>query len=148
MRYTAIKGALDYANKVVFLSKKFKPDFNLIGISPPMSKLEYIGNPSTYKASKEIPPKEKIILMVGRFESLKNQDMVINIWKKIAHNYPDWNLYLAGDGDKLTIAECVQAIVTKLNSWVNVILKNTMKRQAYFAWQATMKAGQWSSLKQ
>ena len=101
MRYAAIKGALDYANKAVFLSKKFKPDFNLIGISPNMSKFEYIGNPSTYKATTEIPPKEKIILMVGRFVSLKNQDIVINIWKKIAHNYPDWNLYLAGDGDKI-----------------------------------------------
>jgi glycosyltransferase involved in cell wall biosynthesis len=46
--------------------------------------------------------KEKIILYVGRFSRLtqsKRQDVLIEVFKKLYKNYPDWKLILAGGAE-------------------------------------------------
>ena len=49
--------------------------------------------------NKNMQKKDKIILSVGRFEpylNVKKQDVLINTFKKISHDLPDWKLVLVG----------------------------------------------------
>ena len=43
--------------------------------------------------------KEKRIIAVGRSSKQKQLDVLIKIWAKIAHKYPDWTLVTYGNGN-------------------------------------------------
>jgi glycosyltransferase involved in cell wall biosynthesis len=62
-------------------------------------------NPLTYSPVKTIPPKDKIILAVGRFNAwhCKGFDLLIKAWGKIASENSDWKLYIAGTGNTESI---------------------------------------------
>jgi glycosyltransferase involved in cell wall biosynthesis len=62
-------------------------------------------NPLTYSPVKTIPPKDKIILAVGRFNDwhYKGFDLLIKAWGKIASANSDWKLYIAGTGNTESI---------------------------------------------
>lgn len=57
-------------------------------------------NPLTFETTKELPLKDKIILSAGRLSSwhVKGFDLLIEAWSKIAHEFPEWKLQIAGDG--------------------------------------------------
>ncbi len=62
------------------------------------SRIQVIPNPLMLKKPLEVPPKENLILNVGRLEKSKDQETVIRAFAKLAQAYPDWNLKIIGDG--------------------------------------------------
>jgi glycosyltransferase involved in cell wall biosynthesis len=52
-----------------------------------------------------LPPKEKIVLWVGRMVAIKNICDVITSFEIATRNFPDWKLILIGDGPERLIAE-------------------------------------------
>ncbi len=58
-----------------------------------------ISNPSTFLPLREVPPKKKQLLYVGRLEAEhKAAWRLIPIWKRLCHRHPDWELIIVGDG--------------------------------------------------
>lgn len=64
-------------------------------------------NPLTFTPLKEVPQKEKIILAAGRLGvwHYKGFDLLLKAWGKIAKNYPDWKLQIAGTGKESDIEQ-------------------------------------------
>ncbi len=63
-------------------------------ISNPVTSADAYANPSGHEQGK------KILLSVGRLAYQKNYGVLIDAFSKIAPNFPDWNLHIAGDGDE------------------------------------------------
>lgn len=83
----------------VLLSESFKRSFVQIAKIKDEKKLYSIGNPIGQIATKYNVKKKKQILFVGRMEfSPKRPDRIIKIWEKVWRKFPDWSLYMLGDG--------------------------------------------------
>jgi glycosyltransferase involved in cell wall biosynthesis len=82
-----------FREELFFLVPKAK-EFN--------SKIEAISNPFvTPEALVENKDKENIILYVGRLEqNQKRVDLLMEIWKKLHQEIPDWNFWVVGEGDQ------------------------------------------------
>ena len=53
-----------------------------------------------------IDKKEKEVVFVGRFDMIsKRIDRIINVWRLIENDFPDWTLRLVGDGKDRSIVE-------------------------------------------
>lgn len=102
----AYRKIYELSDKVVLLSKGFIPDFlKLIGHESDIDcKLEAISNPATY-APEDIDLREaksNCFLVVSRMgDSPKRLLRVIDTWKKIQDELPDWKIIFVGDGDNL-----------------------------------------------
>lgn len=94
----SVELALKWSDAIIYLSDRYITDLELLGINVNNLKFHYIGNPTPYKPLTCFPVKEKIVVFVGRMVPLKNPHIIINIWNKIAKDYPDWKLYFIGDG--------------------------------------------------
>ena len=59
-------------------------------------------NPSTFHVAEEVPEKKKVLLAAGRVSNwhYKGFDLLIQAWGKIAQEFPEWRLQIAGDGPK------------------------------------------------
>lgn len=68
----------------------------------PNENMVVLPNPLTFEPVKEIPHKEKIILATGRLDvwNVKGFDNLIRAWGRIANQYPEWKLIIAGEGHK------------------------------------------------
>lgn len=66
----------------------------------PKKNMTVLPNPLTFEPVKEVPRKEKIVLATGRLEvwKIKGFDNLIRAWGRIAKQYPDWKLIIAGTG--------------------------------------------------
>jgi glycosyltransferase involved in cell wall biosynthesis len=53
----------------------------------------------------EIPPKQKLVVWVGRMVQIKNICDVIAAFDIATKNFPDWTLALVGDGPERSVAE-------------------------------------------
>ena len=62
-------------------------------------------NPLAFDIPKEVPPKKKIVLAVGRVDAwhVKGFDVLIKAWNLIGHKYPDWELQIVGPGEKKNV---------------------------------------------
>lgn len=58
-----------------------------------------IPNPNSFVFQKEIRMKKKELLYVGILANNKRVDRIVQIWKRIYKEYPDWSLKIVGDGD-------------------------------------------------
>lgn len=65
-----------------------------------LKKVFVLPNPLTFEPIVEMPPKEKIVLAVGRLDAwfVKGFDILIDSWSQICHKFPDWELHIAGRG--------------------------------------------------
>ena len=79
------------------------------------NKIVSILNPAPFtskKAKYDSSVKEKLLLYVGRFSPDKNVDKILQSWARLAPQYPDWKLEIAGDGemrnDLLSMAQRLQ----------------------------------------
>ena len=101
--YKNINKELNYiiatSDKVVLLSNNTQKDVERITGKECKEKLCSIGNPiKTYTDVKQTR-KKKQLLYVGRLEfGLKRIDRIIDIWKKIEKENPDWTFKIVGDG--------------------------------------------------
>ena len=77
-----------------------------------MNNVEVLPNPLTFKVPHKIIEKEKIILAAGRIDDwyCKGFDLLIKSWSKIAKQYPDWTLCVAGN-DKRGGREILEDII-------------------------------------
>ena len=89
---------LRQADLIVFLAQKWKTLF-----------LELYGSVKTpsvvlYNACDMVPKipfgeKESIILMAAYFDENKAPDLLLKAWKMIKEDYPDWKVYMLGNGE-------------------------------------------------
>ena len=88
----------------VMLSEKFKPE--LFFLAPSLKKLDAkifgIGNPfQKPKLDIATLDKENIVLFVGRLNvPQKRVDLLLQIWKKLHGEIPDWKFWVLGDGEE------------------------------------------------
>lgn len=63
-------------------------------------------NPLELEPVLEIPPKENILLSVGRLDywQVKGFDLLIKAWKSISDKYPNWKLRIVGSGSDQAVA--------------------------------------------
>ena len=88
---------------------------------------KYIPNPRTFDVSRESYSafsRGKVIIMVGRFDYLKGQDRLIDVWRGLAPLYPEWKLHLVGDGPYL---KKVNEKIESYNLSKQVIVTSTVK---------------------
>lgn len=83
---------------IVTLSESFNP--TIASLNPRIKRIKAIGNPNTYHDPKpHLDTKKKTVLFVGRLENgQKKISYLINIWKRIYKQAPDWELLIVGDG--------------------------------------------------
>lgn len=67
--------------------------------------------PVTISIPEKLPTKEKIIFTVSRLSKFKNVDYLINSFTKITKEFPDYKLYIAGEGEE---KENLQNLANKL----------------------------------
>ena len=77
----------------------------------------------------ELPVQEamltsKRVISVGRLEYQKGFDYLIRSWSVVHHNYPDWQLYIFGDGEK---REELEKLVRQFGLMDVVFLKASTK---------------------
>lgn len=89
------------SDAVVLLSEQFKSDYVQIAGLDNSDKLYAIANPICQKQHLDLydVDKKKQILFIGRmlFQA-KRPDRMIRIWERICYSFPDWELYMLGDG--------------------------------------------------
>lgn len=64
------------------------------------NKVHIIPNMLTVMSHKKDDYLSKRVISVGRYTYQKGFDRLINIWKQIVTEYPDWELYIYGSGDR------------------------------------------------
>lgn len=100
----------------------------------------YMPNPIEINSSEFIPNiKENIVLGVGRINDyhIKGLDTLIKCWSLVCHDYPEWKLWIAGDGSTEKKQELI--ILNKELNSINVDfigfqknLNSIMKRASVF----------------
>ena len=92
-------GIFRYTDALCLLSLKFLPDLRQI-YTKDLSRVIAIPNPNTYPAQENTDfLKKKQILYVGRIEwRQKRVGRLIDIWRYIYKDFPDWELVIVGDG--------------------------------------------------
>lgn len=97
----------NHTETICLLSSQFLPILKRIDESL-LKKAFVINNPNTYKAVNNIPPKENIVLYVGRLQNRqKNLTDLISIWRKIKND--KWKLIIIGDGPDRTFLEILSS---------------------------------------
>jgi glycosyltransferase involved in cell wall biosynthesis len=93
----------------VMLSERFKPE--LFFLVPSLKKFDAkilgISNPfQRPKLNIATLDKENIVLFVGRLNvPQKRVDLLLQIWKKLHDEIPDWKFWVLGDGESKTFME-------------------------------------------
>lgn len=66
----------------------------------------YMPNPVSIKERTNSVNKERTVLAVGRVNQwkIKGFDNLLRCWAKVCHSHSDWNLKIAGDADKSSLA--------------------------------------------
>lgn len=59
----------------------------------------YIPNPLSFFDERFSTLNQKTVINIGRLTSDKRQDLLLDIWKKVSVNHPDWKLKLVGKGE-------------------------------------------------
>lgn len=90
----------DNSEKIVLLSKYYKPVFHEMSKISDYSKLVVISNPLSFNVDNiNARSKEKQLLFVGRLDYFeKRPDKVLEIWALIFKEFPDWELIMLGNG--------------------------------------------------
>lgn len=91
-RYLASK----FANGVVVLTQRDRQSF-IDKFKP--KKIEVIPNPITIEVPRIANMSNHQILAVGRLTFQKGFDLLLNAWKLIFENYPNWSLAIVGEGE-------------------------------------------------
>lgn len=94
---------LNFSDRVILLSPSYTSEFSS-WIKPQkreitLSKITSIYNPINKCNYNKLSAKENVILFVGRLdENQKKISRLINIWKKVYADFPEWRFEIYGDG--------------------------------------------------
>lgn len=89
----------NHSDAVVLLSKGYEESFMEVTRLSDYSRLRFIPNPTSGKVA-SINTHEKIVVWCGRLTmKAKRPDRIIKIWEQLWKKFPDWRLYILGDGD-------------------------------------------------
>ena len=116
------------ADRTVLLSELFLKDYIKINDIKDQGKLSAISNPLsfvTYVTENEIMNKEKIVLIITRFEEKqKNTKSALRVWSKVFPKIDDtWKLVLAGYGeDEKMILDYAKELKLKKFEFIGKIL--------------------------
>lgn len=66
----------------------------------------------------------KIVISVGRLEYQKGYDLLIEVWRKVKEQYPDWKLNIYGEGE---LREKLQEKINNYNLEKDIFLKGRDK---------------------
>ena len=89
-------------------------------------------------------------MSAGRLVSLKQFDVLIEIFAELSKKYPDWCLEIYGDGPDRPV---LQAMIEELHLGSKVFLKGVMSdlqsdwEKGEYAVRAGMKVSEWCLLK-
>lgn len=65
-----------------------------------LNNIEVIPNAITYIPSEKSKLENKKVIAVGRYSYQKGFDRLIETWKKVVNDFPDWKLDIVGDGEE------------------------------------------------
>lgn len=82
--------SMSYVNQLVVLNHSSIKQWN-------HKKITVIPNPLWMVPQSTSVSKQNIVLAVGRHEHEKGYDLLISLWKRVVHNYPDWVLHIYGE---------------------------------------------------
>lgn len=90
----------NHSDAVVLLSKGYEDSFIEVSKLSDHGRLRFIPNPISIGKIPTINSHEKIIVWCGRLTmTAKRPDRMIMIWEQLCYKFPDWHLYILGDGD-------------------------------------------------
>lgn len=84
----------------------------------------YIPNPLSFFDDKFSTLEQKKVINIGRLTNDKRQELLLDIWKKISINHPDWNLQLVGKGE---LREQLEKMIKEYNLQNNVEIIDPIK---------------------
>lgn len=91
------------SDKVVLLSDKYRDEITRFTGWSDFSSFTAISNPLTINRPSSINTnKKKTVLHVGLLSKQKRQDLLLEIWKRVEENRPEWSLKIIGDGPLYT----------------------------------------------
>lgn len=102
--YPELRRDYIYSDKWIFLSESSKADGKYLIKSAEESRLGVITNPLPYSVDKktiDVSKKKKEVIFVGRVVQLKRLGYLLEAWKRIEDQIPDWTFKVVGDGDYL-----------------------------------------------
>lgn len=92
----------EYSDKIILLSDSYFYQFKLFVKDAKTEKVLSIYNPCSFKDNITEVDKKNELLFVGRVNiTQKRVDILLEIWRKIFINFPDWKLNIVGDGEDL-----------------------------------------------
>ena len=69
-----------------------------------------IHNPVSFKNVAVSPLTEKRVIAVGRYAYQKGFDLLLQAWKQVERQCPDWQLYVYGDGDRTAYIQLMKEL--------------------------------------
>ncbi len=94
---------LERSDKVVVLDESLKTDaMKFLNVKIPSTQICAIQNPISFPMTEYISTdqKQRTVLYVGRLSKEKGLDLLLNIWKQVESNHPEWQLVIVGEGTK------------------------------------------------
>lgn len=85
--------------------------------TPSLRNVVYMPNPvEIVKSVDNSHPRRKVILAAGRLNGWRHKgfDNLIRIWKNLCHEFPDWSLHIAGNGNKESL-DYLQSLIEENN---------------------------------
>jgi glycosyltransferase involved in cell wall biosynthesis len=96
------KKLYNHSDKIILLSDSYFAQFKLFVKNAISEKVISIYNPCGFKNNFVKVEKKNELLFVGRVNiTQKRVDILLEIWRKIFLNFPDWKLNIVGDGEDL-----------------------------------------------
>lgn len=98
------KYIINHSSKLVLLSEHFIPELSVYLKKYDAKKIVAIPNPAPFEIQSGIQKKkENRLIYVGRINySQKRTDLLLDIWRKIYKDFPNWHLDVVGDGPLLS----------------------------------------------
>lgn len=103
------KWCLRRANLILLLAKKWQSLFHDLyaDIKTPTTVLY---NACEYVPEVPLEEKENIIIMAAYLNDNKAPDLLLKAWKQIGHQFPNWKIYLLGNGDVERFEKMAQSL--------------------------------------
>lgn len=85
-----------------------------------LKNLTVIPNASSFYPESQAALDNKIVITVGRLEPQKGYDYLVDVWKPVAEQHPDWKLEVYGDGKDY---ELIYNQITEANLQDSILIK-------------------------